>query len=132
MARLAHLEVTVDKQAAQLITVAQERQGERTDLNSDATSPHDAGKLHHNKDERLRAILRAPEPIRKLYKAGLINQTLATKLGPASDPGHNPATAARVAVAVPAISNTRCSLTRRARLQPHALSLPRSRGSAEP
>src|SRR5262245_28313473 len=80
----AHLEAHVGKKEADLITVAPGSQGERTDLGE--TSRHDVGKSDaaDRKEQRLRAILRAPEVVQDLYKAGLLTQQEAAKLGPKS------------------------------------------------
>ncbi len=80
----AYLEAEIGKKAADLETVSPGSQGERTDR--DETSPHGEGKLQsHAQQERLRAILRAPELVQDLYKQGRISQTTAAKLGATSD-----------------------------------------------
>jgi hypothetical protein len=56
------------KRAAELATVAPGQQG---------SSRHDDEKYTPPKDTRLRAILRAPEPIQDLYRDGLVSQTAA-------------------------------------------------------
>ena len=79
----AFLEAAQGKRATEMMTVAPAQQGERTDL--EETSPHGEGKSSgHAKNERLRAILRAPEQVQTLYREGLIRQTDAAKLGPRS------------------------------------------------
>ena len=76
----AHIEASVGKQAFQLEAVAPSQQGKR------ATSGTECRKSANADSERaqgkLRAILRAPEPIQVLYREGRISQTLAAKLGP--------------------------------------------------
>jgi hypothetical protein len=77
----AYLEVEVGKKTADHLTVAPGRQGERTDVNE--TSHHSEGKsVSPAKEERLRAILRAPELVQDLYREGLVTQATAAKLGP--------------------------------------------------
>lgn len=85
---LAMLELEMGKEAAQLETVAEPQQGRRTDLeekgkSEESTSPARRGKSApgHTKDEKLRAINRAPSVVGDLYRQGLINQTEAAKLG---------------------------------------------------
>jgi hypothetical protein len=68
----------VSFRAAQLETVAEPRQGERTDL----TSGHDGPKLDERTAKRLRSINRAPDIVKDAYREGRISQTLAAKLGP--------------------------------------------------
>jgi hypothetical protein len=50
------------------------------DKNADIVSAVSDG--DKRKNERLRAILRAPEPIQDLYRQGLVSQTVAAKAGP--------------------------------------------------
>jgi hypothetical protein len=61
-----------------LLVAPASMQGERTDT----TSRHDDRKSYDRKDQRLRAILRAPDDIQQLYLGGLISQESAALLGP--------------------------------------------------
>lgn len=79
----AFLKAAVGPREAGMITVPPARQGERSDL--EETSRHHVGKssdADQRKNERIRAILRAPEQVQDLYREGLIRQTDAAKLGP--------------------------------------------------
>jgi hypothetical protein len=53
-----------------LLTVAPERQGERTD--KDSTSRHDGEKCIPRDDSRQRAILRAPDFVKELHAKDLL------------------------------------------------------------
>lgn len=77
----AYLEAAIGKKAADLETVAPPQQGERTDMD---TSRHHVGKSdgEERKEQRLRAILRAPEIVQTLYREGLVSQTAAALMGP--------------------------------------------------
>ncbi len=74
-----HREAEIGKKAADLATVSPGQQGERTNIST--TSTPDEGKLPHVKQERLRAVLRSPEPVQDLYRQDLINQKDAAKIG---------------------------------------------------
>jgi hypothetical protein len=94
------IEVIVGKQTVELATVsedgrstngANQHTGPSEDSSHRDTNPKDVGaKL---KAKRLRAILRAPEVVQDAYRAGLIGQLAAAKLGP-KDP--EPEGAARI------------------------------------
>jgi hypothetical protein len=87
-----HIEAVTGKRALQLVTVApaQSPPGKATDEDN----RHDGGLLPSRTDERLRAIAeRSPEPVRELYRAGLIGATEAAALGPKNP---SPEEAARV------------------------------------
>ena len=76
------LEAALGKKRAALAMLPAARQGERTDLKElELTSRHDGGKSKRV-EQRLRAILRAPQIVRTLYENDLISQVLAAKLGP--------------------------------------------------
>jgi len=98
----AHMEAELGKKTADLATVAPGSQGERTDLNE--TSPHDEGKsIAHAKQERLRAILRAPEIVQHLYREGLVSQTVAASMGPAKPSEEKAGAVVRARKAIEAI-----------------------------
>lgn len=67
-------------------------------------------KPDHAKDERLRAVLRAPQPVQQLYRDGLIGQVVAAKLGPDRP---TPEEAAKIAEVTEAIRDTPAPATER-------------------
>ena len=94
------VEAVAGKQSVQLATVAPDQRPLREHNASGAFAPgnHSATELqnggsNHETARRLRSVLRAPEPIQDLYRAGLIGQVEAAKLGP-RDP--EPVQAARI------------------------------------
>jgi len=89
------VEAVAGKQSVQLATVAPDGRRENR------RGGHQVDSGHHVRNQtdadeksaaRLRSVLRSPEPIQDLYRAGLIGQVEAAKLGP-RDP--EPAQAAR-------------------------------------
>ncbi len=91
------LEPFVGKAAIQLVTVAPDRRRENG-ANQHSGSREDSGNECRNPkaartEGLLRSVLRSPEPVQDLYRAGLIGQVEAAKLGP-RDP--EPAQAARI------------------------------------
>jgi hypothetical protein len=90
----AWLDMIHGKRARLLETVSRAQQGSRTDRPGGQTSRHDGGKLDPRTEQRLRAILRAPEQIQGLYREGQISQTVAARLGPKNP---TPDQAARIA-----------------------------------
>lgn len=95
----AHLATVMGQKAADLITVpsgddkgGRPAKGDGGDETADTVSA--VSGAERRKAERLRAILRAPELVQSLYRADLITQADAAKLGP-KDP--EPDRAARVA-----------------------------------
>lgn len=95
-----YLEALHGKRGLQLVTVPEARQGERVDL---GTSGHGVPKsdAKAREEKRLRAVLRAPEPARELYTAGLLGQKEAAKLGPKNP---TPEDAARVTAVAQALA----------------------------
>jgi hypothetical protein len=81
----AYLEAEVGKKAADLATVPPGETAGRP-KKGEENPPHDEGdcKHPHAKNERLRAILRAPEVVQNLYREGLMDQTTAARMGPKS------------------------------------------------
>lgn len=79
---LAHLKAEEGAKAVDLMTVAPERQGERTDLDTSPTGEGKSSGPCHAKTERLRAILRAPELVQQLYRENLLTQKDAAMMGP--------------------------------------------------
>jgi hypothetical protein len=78
---------------ADLDLAAPGSQGERTDLGETSTAERSkSGAIPgHDKQTKLRAILRAPELVQDLYRGGLLPQGLAAKLGPKSPTGEQAA-----------------------------------------
>ena len=91
-----YLEALHGKRAVDLMAVALARTGNQHTASPDATRPGDE-KHTPPTDTRLRAILRAPEEVQRLYREGLISQKVAARLGPKRA---EPETAYRIAEVV--------------------------------
>jgi len=103
----------VGKRPLQLATVAPDAQGKREDLD---TSPPREGKSPHAAVERLRAIAeRAPEPVRELFRKGLIGTKEAARLGPRGPTPEKAAEVTAIANEVTAIARTAPAGTERER-----------------
>jgi hypothetical protein len=118
-----YLEAAVGKRALSLVTVAPDARGFRErDAAGAFTGGNQRGHDGPNgkaarSEKRLRSVLRAPEPVQDLYRAGLIGQVEAAKLGP-RDP--EPAQAARiveVARAAQAVASAKPATTPREKKQ---------------
>lgn len=97
----AYLVAELGDRATDMITVSPDgRSGREHDdqgrFVAEDHSTHDAenGRRTPDKETRLRAILRAPELVQDLYRAGHIAQTVAARMGPKSP---TPEDAARIA-----------------------------------
>jgi|AGTN01.2.fsa_nt_gi hypothetical protein len=74
----AYLEAEIGKQAADLVTVSPAGvRGE--EIPSDERKANSQG---HDRNAKLRAILRAPELVQQMYRSGLITQQDAARMGP--------------------------------------------------
>ncbi len=87
-----YVEAVVGKAATQLATVSPAQSPPGTKGSQGALSTHT--------DKRLRAILRAPEEVQELYKAGAISQKVAAKLGPKKPTGEQMSKIAEVVIAL--------------------------------
>lgn len=118
-----YLEAAVGKRALSLVTVAPDARRENGANQHTGPSKVDSATellnpgVNHETARRLRSVLRAPEGVQDLYRAGLIGQVEAAKLGP-RDP--EPAQAARiveVARAAQAVASAKPATTPREKKQ---------------
>jgi hypothetical protein len=85
---IRYLQARLGERTVQLLTVAPDRQGTRSDIEETpsslfGTSRTQCGKLDGERlQEKLRAILRADPVIQDLYREGLVSQDMAAKMGP--------------------------------------------------
>jgi hypothetical protein len=129
---MAHLKAELGDREAELLTVAPGDdlggRPRKEDETGDTVSP--VSEAEERKGRRLRAILRAPEPVQDLYRRGLVSQTTAAKLGPKKP---TPEQAARIADARTGRPHRRGSAGDRAAAdRGEAGGLPPERGPADP
>jgi hypothetical protein len=99
--------------AAQLETVSEGRPGPGRGKVSERTAKkknhHSDGSFSTATNERLRAINRAPESVRKLYEQDKLSQVWAAKLGPKNPSPQQAAKVAEIAQALKGVSDRKTS-----------------------
>ncbi len=117
-----YLEAAVGKRALSLVTVAPDARGfrERDSTGAfvaDAQTRNDCGNGSPRAAENLRAVLRAPGPVQDLYRAGLIGQVEAAKLGPRDPEPEQAARIVEVARVAQAVASAKPATTPREKKQ---------------